>query len=63
MGHAESAKFVDRHGSSTLWVPGRHFHAFGGQSPNLSVMAAVLAALPLLDELREVANMAEPVPG
>jgi natural product biosynthesis luciferase-like monooxygenase protein len=41
----ESAKFADRHGFSALWAPERHFHAFGGLSPNPSVMAGALAAL------------------
>jgi natural product biosynthesis luciferase-like monooxygenase protein len=41
----ESAKFADRHGFSAVWVPERHFHAFGGLSPNPSVLAAALAAL------------------
>lgn len=41
----ESAQFADRHGFSAVWVPERHFHAFGGLSPNPSVMAAALAAL------------------
>lgn len=41
----ESAKFADRHGFSAVWAPERHFHAFGGLSPNPSVMAAALAAI------------------
>ena len=39
----ESAKFADRHGFSAVWTPERHFHAFGGLSPNPSVTAAALA--------------------
>lgn len=41
----ESARFADAHGFSALWAPERHFHAFGGLSPNPSVIAAALAAL------------------
>jgi natural product biosynthesis luciferase-like monooxygenase protein len=41
----ESARFADTHGFEALWVPERHFHAFGGLSPNPSVMAAALAAV------------------
>jgi natural product biosynthesis luciferase-like monooxygenase protein len=41
----ESARFADAHGFEALWVPERHFHAFGGLSPNPSVMAAALAAV------------------
>lgn len=41
----ESARFADRHGFSAVWAPERHFHAFGGLSPNPSVMAGALAAL------------------
>jgi natural product biosynthesis luciferase-like monooxygenase protein len=41
----ESARFADRNGFSALWVPERHFHAFGGLSPNPSVTAAAFAAI------------------
>jgi natural product biosynthesis luciferase-like monooxygenase protein len=41
----ESARFADTHGFSALWAPERHFHAFGGLSPNPSVMAAAFAAV------------------
>src|SRR5262245_21885903 len=41
----ESARYADRNGFSALWVPERHFHAFGGLSPNPSVTAAALAAI------------------
>lgn len=40
----ESARFADEHGFSAVWSPERHFHAFGGLSPNPSVMAAAFAA-------------------
>jgi natural product biosynthesis luciferase-like monooxygenase protein len=39
----EGAKFGDRHGFSAVWVPERHFHSFGGFSPNPSVVAAAIA--------------------
>lgn len=41
----DSARFADTHGFSAVWAPERHFHAFGGLSPNPSVMAAALAAI------------------
>lgn len=41
----ESARFADDNGFSAVWAPERHFHAFGGLSPNPSVMAAALAAI------------------
>jgi natural product biosynthesis luciferase-like monooxygenase protein len=41
----DSARFADSHGFAALWVPERHFHAFGGLSPNPSVMASALAAV------------------
>jgi len=41
----ESARFADRHDFTALWAPERHFHAFGGLSPNPSVTAAALAAI------------------
>ena len=40
----EGAKFADRNGFEAVWLPERHFHAFGGFSPNPSVLAAALAA-------------------
>jgi natural product biosynthesis luciferase-like monooxygenase protein len=39
----EGARFADRHGFKAVWVPERHFHAFGGIYPNPSVLAAALA--------------------
>lgn len=39
----ESARFGDSHGFEALWLPERHFHAFGGLSPNPAVLAASLA--------------------
>jgi natural product biosynthesis luciferase-like monooxygenase protein len=41
----DSVRFADEHGFSAVWAPERHFHAFGGLSPNPSVMAAAFAAL------------------
>jgi natural product biosynthesis luciferase-like monooxygenase protein len=40
----ESAKWADRSGFARLWTPERHFHSFGGLSPNPSVIAAALAS-------------------
>ncbi len=40
----ESAKWADQNGYVRLWTPERHFHSFGGLSPNPSVLAAALAA-------------------
>ena len=39
----ESAKWADRNGFTRVWTPERHFHSFGGLSPNPSVLAAALA--------------------
>jgi natural product biosynthesis luciferase-like monooxygenase protein/amino acid adenylation domain-containing protein len=39
----DSARFADRAGLSGVWFPERHFHQFGGLSPNPSVLAAALA--------------------
>ncbi|GLW73271.1 hypothetical protein Kpho02_55700 [Kitasatospora phosalacinea] len=39
----ETARFADRRGFSSLWVPERHFHSFGGLFPNPSVLASALA--------------------
>jgi natural product biosynthesis luciferase-like monooxygenase protein len=63
----ESARFADENGFVALWTPERHFHAFGGLSPNPAVLAAGLATatrrvqlrpgsvvLPLHDPLRVV---------
>lgn len=41
----ESAQWADRNGFARLWTPERHFHSFGGLSPNPSVLAASLAAI------------------
>ncbi|MFJ4714077.1 MupA/Atu3671 family FMN-dependent luciferase-like monooxygenase [Streptomyces sp. NPDC088785] len=39
----ETARFADSHGFSSLWIPERHFHSFGGLFPNPAVLAAALA--------------------
>lgn len=41
----ESAKWADQNGFRRLWTPERHFHSFGGLSPNPSVLASALAAV------------------
>lgn len=40
----ETAKWADQHHFCRLWAPERHFHSFGGLSPNPSVIAAAIAA-------------------
>ncbi|WP_019505919.1 type I polyketide synthase [Pleurocapsa sp. PCC 7319] len=37
------AKFADQHDFTAVWIPERHFHSFGGFSPNPSVLGAALA--------------------
>jgi iturin family lipopeptide synthetase A len=39
----EGARFADAEGFQAVWIPERHFHEFGGLSPNPSVLAAALA--------------------
>jgi natural product biosynthesis luciferase-like monooxygenase protein len=39
----ESARLADHLGLHAVWLPERHFHAFGGVSPNPSVLAAALS--------------------
>ena len=41
----EAARWADRNGIARLWIPERHFHSFGGLSPNPSVLAAALAGI------------------
>jgi natural product biosynthesis luciferase-like monooxygenase protein len=41
----DGARFADSHGFCAVWVPERHFHAFGGQFPNPSVAAAAVSVL------------------
>ena len=38
-----AAQFADQHDFTSIWVPERHFHAFGGLFPNPSVVASALA--------------------
>jgi natural product biosynthesis luciferase-like monooxygenase protein len=40
----DGARFADEHGFTAVWTPERHFHEFGGQYPNPSVLGAALAA-------------------
>jgi natural product biosynthesis luciferase-like monooxygenase protein len=40
----ELVKRADQAGFSSVWIPERHFHAFGGNYPNPSVLAAAVAA-------------------
>ena len=37
----ESTRFADRHGFEAVWVPERHFHAFGGMFPNPALFGVV----------------------
>jgi natural product biosynthesis luciferase-like monooxygenase protein len=39
----DSCEWADARGFEAVWLPERHFHAFGGLSPNPSVLAAALA--------------------
>jgi len=39
----ESARFGDRHGFSSIWVPERHFTRFGALYPNPAVLHSALA--------------------
>lgn len=39
----KSAQFADENGFEALWIPERHFHPFGGFSPNPSVLAGALS--------------------
>nr|AHB82069.1 non ribosomal peptide synthetase [Jahnella sp. MSr9139] len=39
----EACRWADERGFSAVWLPERHFHSFGGLSPNPSVLAAALA--------------------
>lgn len=41
----EGARFADERGFSSVWMPERHFHAFGALYPNPSVTAAAVAAM------------------
>ncbi|NER45916.1 MAG: amino acid adenylation domain-containing protein, partial [Symploca sp. SIO1A3] len=39
----KGAKFADEHDFTAVWLPERHFHAFGGLYPDPAVLAAALA--------------------
>ena len=39
----ESTRFADDHGFEAVWIPERHFHAFGGIFPNPALAGVVLA--------------------
>lgn len=39
----QSTKFADEHAFEAVWIPERHFHAFGGIFPNPSLMGVLLA--------------------
>jgi natural product biosynthesis luciferase-like monooxygenase protein len=39
----ESARFADRHGFASVWLPERHFTPLGGAYPNPAVLHAALA--------------------
>ena len=39
----DTARYADEQGYVGIWLPERHFHSFGGYSPNPSVLAAALA--------------------
>jgi natural product biosynthesis luciferase-like monooxygenase protein len=41
----EGAKFADRNGFHGIWMPERHFHAFGGLYPNPAVTGAAIAMI------------------
>jgi natural product biosynthesis luciferase-like monooxygenase protein len=41
----DSAKLADQLGFTAIWLPERHFHPFGGISPNPAVLAAALSRL------------------
>lgn len=48
----ESAKFADQHDFSSIWVPERHFTAFGCLYPNPAVLHAALATITSKVKLR-----------
>ncbi len=39
----EGSKFADKYGLTAVWIPERHFHAFGGLYPNPAVLGSALA--------------------
>jgi natural product biosynthesis luciferase-like monooxygenase protein len=41
----DATQFADRNGFEAVWLPERHFHAFGGLFPNPSILAAALSTV------------------
>jgi alkanesulfonate monooxygenase SsuD/methylene tetrahydromethanopterin reductase-like flavin-dependent oxidoreductase (luciferase family) len=39
----QSTRFADERGFEAVWIPERHFHAFGGMFPNPALSGVVLA--------------------
>ncbi|MFI9382048.1 MupA/Atu3671 family FMN-dependent luciferase-like monooxygenase [Kutzneria sp. NPDC052558] len=39
----DAAQYADQHDFSSVWLPERHFHSFGGIFPNPAVVAAAVA--------------------
>ena len=48
----DSARFADLNGLTALWVPERHFHAFGGLYPNPALIHSALAMITERIQLR-----------
>lgn len=48
----DSAKFADANGFAALWLPERHFHAFGGLYPSPAVIHAALSQVTQNVQLR-----------
>ncbi|MRV71996.1 LLM class flavin-dependent oxidoreductase [Duganella sp. FT92W] len=46
------AQFADQNGFDAVWMPERHFHAFGGQFPNPCITAAALSQVTKRLQLR-----------
>lgn len=51
-GLVKLAQYADEHGLTGVWLPERHFHGWGGQHPNPSVLAAALATVTKRIKLR-----------
>ncbi|MFK5957172.1 MAG: LLM class flavin-dependent oxidoreductase [Planctomycetota bacterium] len=41
----DAARFGDTHNFTSIWIPERHFHEFGGPYPNPAVAASAIAAV------------------
>ncbi|HYG99267.1 MAG TPA: MupA/Atu3671 family FMN-dependent luciferase-like monooxygenase [Terriglobales bacterium] len=48
----DAAKFADKNGFSAVWTPERHFHEFGANFPNPSILTAALAVITERVQLR-----------